>query len=399
MTTAPAAPKALTGQKSATDTKVATIRDLLQRSQSQIALALPKYMSADRMTRLAMTSILRNPKLLECDPLTLVGAVIQCAQLGLEPGSNFGAHLVPFWNTKAGKRDVQVIPDYRGLMGLARNSEQISTIDAHAVYEQDHFEFAYGKDPDLVHVPRLSKDRGEIKYFYAVARLKDGGVQFVVLGKWEVDEIRDRYSRAAGDGPWVTNYEEMGKKSCIRRLVDYLPARIELLTAAGLEAKAEQGIPQDLGALLDTQEEKVEKALESAKPMGAVAGLVQELKEKQNGGTAAPPPSVDANAPPAPAQPAEQGNPSPPADDQVVLEQEARAREQAEAAADAAPPKKSRQALLHEITELENARRMGAQSRAALHKAQCGNEPLSTAPMEKLGRLLDHLKQVGASLV
>lgn len=269
-------------QKEDARARIATVRDLLDKSKPQVLLALPKHMSADRILRLAMTSILRNPTLLECDPRTLIGAVIQCAQLGLEPGSAYGAHLVPFWNNKKGMRDVTVIPDYHGLMQLARNSEQISTIDAHEVYERDEFEFAYGARPYLKHVPCLTRDRGEIKAFYAIAVLKDQGVQFIVLQRWEVEEIRDRYSKSKDNGPWVTNFPEMGKKSCIRRLVDYLPARIELLTAAGLDAKAEQGIPQDLESLAESvQDAELTKALDRASEgieKGEAKGPYQEPK-------------------------------------------------------------------------------------------------------------------------
>lgn len=386
-----APPKSLSGQVEATKTKVNTIRDLMERSRPQIALALPKYMSADRMVRLAMTSILRNPQLLECDPLTLVGAVVQCAQLGLEPGSNYGAHLVPFWNNKAGKRDVQVIPDYRGLMGLCRNSEQISTIDAHAVYERDHFEFSYGKNPELVHHPHLQKDRGEIVYFYAIATLKDGGVQFIVLPRWEVDEIRDRYSRAASNGPWVTNYDEMGKKTCVRRLVDYLPARLEALVAAGLEAKAEQGIPQDLGALVEGVTEK--GVVEAGKPAGAVQGLVDELRDRQGGGTNGAAHTLTESAGESSAAP------SPEEQSQIrAREQEEAAQTMPPAAATAETPT-DRAALVKEIGQLQDKRKMSAKDRVALQRKFCGNETLERAPIEALEKFRSHLRMMTGMLV
>lgn len=381
-TTTQQAPRAAlgSGQKSTTDARVNTVRDLMQKSKSQIALALPKYMNADRLMRLAMTAILKNPTLLECDPLTLIGAVIQCAQLGLEPGSSWGAHLVPFWNNKANKRDVQVIPDYRGLMALCRNSEQISTIDAHPVYEKDEFSYQFGSDPKLRHVPHPQKDRGEITHFYAGAKLKDGGFQFVVMMRWEVEEVRDRYSKASGNGPWVTNFDEMGKKTCVRRLVDYLPARIELLTASSLEAKAEQGIPQDLGALLDTGEPEVREAIEAGKPAGAVQNLVDELKGKQNGGTqqADPPKAEDTKKAPEPS-----------------LEEEARARELAESQPERGT--ETREQLLAEIDQLHSNRRDGAATRSGLWKAKCGADPRGSVDLEKLRALRDHLRTVGGT--
>src|SRR5262245_29341353 len=108
--------------------KIATVRDLLEKSRAQIALALPRHMSADRMLRVAMTSVQRNPLLLDCTPVSLVGAIIQSSQLGLEPDGELGeAYLIPYRNNKkGGQREVQFQTGYKGLLKLARNSGAIS---------------------------------------------------------------------------------------------------------------------------------------------------------------------------------------------------------------------------------------------------------------------------------
>jgi recombination protein RecT len=225
--------------------KIDNVRALLEKSKSQIALALPRHLSADRMLRIAMTSIRRTPKLASCSQQSLLGAIMQAAQLGLEPDGVLGhAYLVPF------KDEVQLIIGYKGLIDLARRSGQISTIFARVVHAADQFEFSYGLDETLQHIPTRDADPGELVTVYAVARLKDGGQQFEVMTKREIDQIRAQ-SRAADDGPWVTHYEEMAKKTVLRRLCKMLPASVELARAVALDERADLGLPQQLEDIVD----------------------------------------------------------------------------------------------------------------------------------------------------
>jgi recombination protein RecT len=157
----------------------------------QIALALPSHITAERIARVALTEVRRNPKLAQCDPVSFLGALMQSAQLGLELGNNLGhAYLVPFFNKRAGYYEAQLIPGYRGLIDLARRSGQIVSISARVVYENDDFEYRYGLDEELWHKPART-NRGEMIYAYAVAKLKDGGSQFEVMSREEIDEIKE----------------------------------------------------------------------------------------------------------------------------------------------------------------------------------------------------------------
>lgn len=251
----PAAPAAASKEivKKA-ESPIASVRALLEKSKVQIQMALPKHMNAERMMRIALTSVQRTPALLECAPITLLGAIIQAAQLGLEPDGVTGqAYLIPFNNKKKNRKEVQFIPGYRGLIALARRSGEILSIEARVVYEKDDFKFQYGLHQELDHKPTTSEDTGEPIYFYAIARMKDGGAQFDVMTKREVDAIRAR-SKAADYGPWVTDYDEMGKKTVIRRLCKLLPVSIELQKAITLDEKAERELPQDLGVVIDQEE-------------------------------------------------------------------------------------------------------------------------------------------------
>ena len=255
---------AATGQVTTTKEKPKDLAQLLAAPnvQSQIKAALPRHMTAERMARIATTEMRKVPKLGQCDPMSFLGAVIQCAQLGLEPGNALGhAYILPFdkrekvngqWKTV--RTEAQVIIGYRGMIDLARRSGQIVSIDARAVYEGDKFECVLGLDAKVDHVPDWQNanraDASKLRFVYAVAKLKDGGVQFDVMSRAEVEGIRAR-SKSADNGPWVTDFAAMAIKTVVRRLFKFLPVSIEMQTAVGLDEMAEHGLSQQNGAVID----------------------------------------------------------------------------------------------------------------------------------------------------
>lgn len=243
----------VTGQV-AKESKPTTIAGLMNdpKIKAQMALALPKHMNPDRLARIALTEIRKIPALARCDQTSFLGAIMQCAQLGLEPGGALGhAYLLPFENRKKGITEVQFIVGYRGMIDLARRSGQILSIEARAVFESDKFRVSLGLNPDLTHEPNWeAQDRGPLKFVYAVAKLKDGGTQFEVMSRAEIERVRSQ-SKAGQSGPWVSHFEEMAKKTVIRRLFKYLPVSIELATAVGLDEQSEAGLPQDNPLTID----------------------------------------------------------------------------------------------------------------------------------------------------
>lgn len=211
--------------------------------QAQMAMALPKNLTAERLTRIVMTEVRKTPALLNCNQESFFGAVLQCAQLGLEPGSALGhCYLLPFGNGKArdGRPNCQLIIGYRGMIDLARRSGQIQSINAYVVHEADDFEYELGLHPDIHHKPSPLADRGPVTYVYAVAVLKGGGVQFEVMSRAEVEAIR-KQSKAGNSGPWVTHWEEMARKSVVRKLFKYLPVSIEAVRAVEIDEKSDRG--------------------------------------------------------------------------------------------------------------------------------------------------------------
>jgi recombination protein RecT len=273
--------------------RIDNVRTLLDRLKPQIALALPKHMTPDRMARVAMTCVLKTPALLECDMRSLMGAVITCSQLGLEPDPLLGhAFLVPFRNNKTDRSEVVVIAGYRGIMKLARNSGEVSTIDAHPVHTRDEFRYAYGLEPVLRHVPFQGHDEepGDATHYYAVCRLKDGGHVFRVMTRRDVERHRDRFvKRIKADSPWNTDFDAMALKTCIRALAKFMPASVELERLATLDDHAEAGIPQDLGAVLGSYPEDDPAAAGGAPPRAKLDSLTDSLEGAAPAATTAEP--------------------------------------------------------------------------------------------------------------
>lgn len=218
-------------------TPLQDFRANLAAKKAAVVSRLPSHLvhMADRIIQLAVSAAAKNPKILDCSRESVMMSIMQACELGLEPGGMLGeGYLVPYGAT------CQFIPGYRGLISLARRSGQIVSIEAHAVYEEDEFVLEFGLEPKLLHRPTLKAERGEVTAFYAVARIVGGGVQHDYMTRADVDAIRKR-SRAGNSGPWVTDYNEMGKKTVIRRLFKTLPVSVELVKALELQAGAEAG--------------------------------------------------------------------------------------------------------------------------------------------------------------
>lgn len=242
-TVAPA--KARAAATAATTAKTGTMLDIVRSKsfQAQMALALPKSMTAERLTRIVMTECRKVPALMQCNQESFFGAVLQCAQLGLEPGSALGhCYLLPFGNGKSrdGRPNCQLIIGYRGMIDLARRSGQIVSINAYCVHEADEFEYELGLHPDIHHRPSPLAERGPVTYVYAVAVLKGGGVQFEVMSRAEIEAVRAQ-SKAGKSGPWVTHWDEMARKTVVRKLFKYLPVSIEAVRAVEIDEKSDRG--------------------------------------------------------------------------------------------------------------------------------------------------------------
>lgn len=225
-----------------------TLNALLKKMGPEIQRALPKHMDADRIARIALTAVRTTPKLLECDQTSFLAAIMQSAQLGVEPNTGLGqAYLIPY-----GKQ-VQFQLGYKGLIDLAVRSGQYKSIYAHEVYEGDEFEFHYGLTKDLIHKPS-SIPTGEPIGYYAVYHLQNGGYDFVYWTRERIDNHAQKFSQAVQKGwtsPWKTNYDAMAKKTVLKEVLKYAPKSIELQKSVEADSTIKNEIASDMSEIID----------------------------------------------------------------------------------------------------------------------------------------------------
>lgn len=207
----------------------------------KIATVAAKHMTPDVVARCALTAFSRNPTLLECTQGSVIKAVCESAKLGLDCSGLLGrGYLVPYKNgrlTKEAKRNVyeaQFMPGYLGLLDLARNSGEVVDVVARPVFKDEQFQITQGTNESIEHIPSMSEDqdrsRKNLQLVYAVAKFKNGTQHFEYCTLAEVEEHKKR-SRAAGSGPWVTDYLAMALKTVLRKLCKFIPQSPELRQA------------------------------------------------------------------------------------------------------------------------------------------------------------------------
>lgn len=243
--------------------KANNLKTLLEKSKNEIAAALPAHLTPQRLSRIAFTEVRKNPKLLECEPTSFIGAVIQAAQLGLEPGSALGqCWLIPYFNGRTKKLEVQFQVGYKGMLSLVSRSSDAPKLMPRAVYKGDDFNFEYGMDEMLKHKPNEKSD--ELTHVYVVAAFKDGTKAFMVMSRKEIDAVRKR-SKSADSGPWESDFEAMALKSVIRKMFKYLPSSVEMQNAIGLDEAGERGeqdnssVYETTGSPIETQQSKTDE--------------------------------------------------------------------------------------------------------------------------------------------
>lgn len=220
-------------------------------ARDQLGAVAAKHMNPERLMRITANAIRTTPKLQQCEPLSFLGALMQCASLGLEPNTVMGhAYLIPFdksvKNNETGRWDktpqVQLVIGYKGLIDLARRSGHITSISANIHYDDDElWEYEEGTDAKLRHVP--GPQDGKPLHAYAIAKFVEGGHAYVVLPWARVMKIRDgsqgwqsavKFNKKEGS-PWFTHEEAMAKKTAIRALSKYLPLSVEFRDAVSVD--------------------------------------------------------------------------------------------------------------------------------------------------------------------
>jgi recombination protein RecT len=247
-------------QAPVTTDKPKTVFDLIQSMEKQFQKALPEHVGINRFVRIGITVVRTNPKLQICDGMSIVAALMQSAQLGLEPNTPLGeAYLIPYKNKRVidGKEvwvdEAQFQIGYKGLISLALRTGEYKAIYAHEVYKNDDFHYSYGLNKNLHHVPADEPEGEPIKY-YAVYHLKNGGYDFVVWSKTRIDKHAQKYSKAVQKGwtsPWVTDYDGMAKKTVLKEALKYSPKSIEFAQQISADETVKRDVSDDMSEVVD----------------------------------------------------------------------------------------------------------------------------------------------------
>ena len=281
------------GQPSTGLVKIKQMRTLIGQMEQQIKAAVPKYLDPSRFVRVVLTLYNQNYKLHQCSDISFLAAVMTAAQLGLEPDGILGeGYIIPYGNR------AQFQTGYKGLLKLARNAGNIKDVQLEVVYAKDKFTYKKGLEPILDHEPSEDVDPGPITHVYMIVRFLNGGFQYKVMTRAQIERHRDRYSKAyAWDlkniektmngkltrekaieeltlaqklSPWFTNEEAMFKKTVAIQCCKLLDLSPEARKQIAREEHLEQGLdlPVDLSSVNDDVIESTAEDVKPDKPAG-----------------------------------------------------------------------------------------------------------------------------------
>lgn len=254
-----------------TDNKLATVIQS-ENFINQVAMAVPSMVKPERIVRTALTVMRMNPRLFQCTPASIMGCILQSAQLGLEFGTGL-AHMVPYKNTAT------FIPDYKGLVQLMYRSTMVATVKTDATYEGDQFDDGMGDKP--IHIKGdayYDADESKITGFYAAVKIKNGGWVCEWWPKRKVDAHRDKHSPAKNTGPWKTHYVAMAKKTLLKQVAKLSPMSSEMALAVRLDDMAEVGKMTPIDVTIDS-------SLVADSIRNELAAAVEKKRNDDNGGS------------------------------------------------------------------------------------------------------------------
>jgi len=312
----------------------------IQAKADEFAKAMPSVMTKDRFMRIAIGAIRKNPKLLECDPLSLMGSLLVAAQLGFEVNTPLGHFfLIPRWNKNTNKMEADGQIGYKGWFDLVARSGRFVSMTAEPVHENDHFIYRLGDEPLIEHAPVL-KDRGRAYAYYVSVRVKDGGIFRKVLTRDDVERYRRR-SQSPNSPAWLNDFDAMALKTTFLRIVPWLPKSTEMQQAEAFENTVEaQGriVYREKQGQIDyvipepestpEPEQQIEADDEPAQDDQVVDAEVVETQRQAEPKPASKAPRKRQPAP-APAKPAAQAEEDAPFDDAPAHDPKTRPRPQA----------------------------------------------------------------------
>ena len=248
-----------------------TMADYIKSMSGEIAKALPKSITPERFTRITLSALSSNPELQQCTPSSFLAAMMTAAQLGVEPNTPLGqAYLIPYFNGRKQAKECQFQIGYKGVIDLAYRSGEVQSIQAHEVHLNDEFSYSFGLEPELHHVPAI-RDRGEVIAYYAVWKGKDGGYGFEVMSREDVEQHGRKFSKSFSSGPWKSDFDEMAKKTVLKKALKYAPMKTELTYATVSDETVKHGLSENMWEVEsipvdDTEEPETDEVVSELDP-------------------------------------------------------------------------------------------------------------------------------------
>jgi len=242
-------------------------KPILLKAEKAFKNANPHNMSFAQESGFAMLVMQENPYLLNCKPESILSSIASVALTGitLNPAMKF-AYLIPRRSKDGLKCCLDI--SYIGMIKILTDAGAVKNIASEVVYENDHFTYGFGSNPILEHKPNLLKERGEPIGAYAIAYFRDGGFQFEVMAKPEIEKVRAtseswKNEKTREYSPWETWTDQMWCKTVLKRLIKLLPKTHfddKLIAALSKEHENELADTADTAGRMESIFEEPEEA-------------------------------------------------------------------------------------------------------------------------------------------
>ena len=264
-----------TGQEQEPKNPIAAFSKFVEKFKPQMALALPKHMTADRMARLALTAFSTTPKLRQCDPKSIAAAMMTAGQLGLEPGVNGAGFFVPYGRT------CTFVPGWKGLVDLVSRSGR-GTVFTGVIFKDQEYTFLDGARRDLIiHNETDLDDPDDITHAYAIGWVKDAAMPIIEL--WRVSKIRkhrDKYNKVGGSHYSYRDWEMYARKIPLLQVLKYMPCSIEVSNAIAISNAADggRGATIENGIVIDLEDQH--EAQRGARNVDTATGEISDQQDE-----------------------------------------------------------------------------------------------------------------------